>query len=275
MEARLVGSPAEFLEVTTQLRGADPVRTNVIGSIAQSVVDGREYERESWFVVEDAGGVVGAAVWTVPHKLVLSPMSSDAARAVGRVAAGIDAALPGVVGPEDVCRAAVEGLGRTATPGMRERILVLHDYLPPRPVAGAARLAGDDDVDLVVAWLDQFMIDAEILVVDTRAAERASRGRVWLWEVDGRPVAMAGHAPVVATPTGRVARLGPVYTPASLRGHGYGSAVTAVVTEHLLGLADVVMLYTDAANPTSNAIYERLGFIHEHDIVELLLDPAR
>jgi predicted GNAT family acetyltransferase len=141
-------------------------------------------------------------------------------------------------------------------------------------VAGAARLTGEADSDLVVAWLDQFMIDAGILKVDNRAAERMSRGRLWLWEVDGEPVSMAGHGPVMATPGGRVARVGPVYTPEALRGHGYGSAVTATVTEHLLPRADVVMLYTDASNATSNALYERLGYIHEHDVVELVLDTV-
>jgi predicted GNAT family acetyltransferase len=201
-------------------------------------------------------------------------MPAEAARLVGRAAADIGVDLPGVVGDDATCRAAVEGVGRSASVGMRERILVLHDYLAPRAVAGAARLTGEADSDLVVAWLDQFMVDAGILAVDNRSAERASRGRLWLWEVDGEPVSMAGHAPIISTPSGEVARVGPVYTPEPLRGHGYGSAVTAAVTEHLLPRAGTVMLYTDASNPTSNAIYERLGYIHEHDVVELVLDPA-
>ncbi|MGL1760974.1 GNAT family N-acetyltransferase, partial [Vibrio parahaemolyticus] len=68
---------------------------------------------------------------------------------------------------------------------------------------------------------------------------------------------------------GTVGRIGPVYTVPAERGRGYGGAVTAAVTEHLLPQVDTVMLYTDAANPISNAVYERLGFVHEHDIVEL------
>jgi len=271
VDVRLLDSPLVFLEATLDLRAADPVRTNVIGSIAQGVINGRRYERETWFVAENDGVVVGAAAWTVPHKLIVSPMSADAARAIGACAAGLGIPVPGVVGDEATCRAVVDGIGRDAEMGMRERILVLHDYLPPRPVPGVPRLTGESDSDFVVAWLDQFMIDAGIPVVDTRAAERASRGRLWLWEVDGAPVSMAGHAPIITTPSGNVARLGPVYTPESLRGHGYGSAVTAAVTEHLRPRAGTVMLYTDASNPTSNAIYERLGYIHEHDVVELVL----
>jgi predicted GNAT family acetyltransferase len=38
-----------------------------------------------------------------------------------------------------------------------------------------------------------------------------------------------------------------------------------------------ILLYTDAANPTSNGIYERLGFSHVADVVDLDLTgaPAR
>ena len=274
MDVRLLDSPAEFLAATTDLRAADPVRTNVIGSIAQGVINGRHYERESWFVAENDGTVVGAATWTVPHKLVVSPMPADAARAIGRAAADLGHAVPGVVGDEVTCRAAAEGIGGGASVGMRERILVLHDYRAPRTVSGAARLTGEADSDLVVTWLDQFMLDAGILAVDNRAAERTSRGRLWLWEVDGEPVSMAGHATIISTPSGDVARIGPVYTPPSLRGHGYGSAVTSAVTEHLLPRTSTVMLYTDSSNPTSNALYERLGFIHEHDVIELVITPT-
>ena len=80
---------------------------------------------------------------------------------------------------------------------------------------------------------------------------------------------MAGHAAPVNTPAGRVVRIGPVYTPEALRGHGYASAVTAALSEHLLNQGATVMLHADADNPTSNAIYQRLGFVH-HDSVTMV-----
>jgi predicted GNAT family acetyltransferase len=270
MTVRLVDSPSDFLDATRDLRGADPVRTNVIGTIAQGVVDGRRYERETWFVVEDASGtVVGAAVWTPPHKLVVAPMSDDDARDVGRAAAAIGPSVPGVVGHERTAWAAAEGVGAPARQEFLERILVLGDYVAPAAVPGRARLAGPDDTELVVAWLDQFKADAGLAVLDSRQAERQSRGRLWLWELDGDPVAMAGHAPVISTPSSSVVRVGPVYTPAARRRRGFGAAVTAAVTETLMPHADTVMLFTDAANPTSNALYERLGYVHADDVVEL------
>lgn len=58
-----------------------------------------------------------------------------------------------------------------------------------------------------------------------------------------------------------VARVGPVYTPPEQRRQGYGAAVTAACTSDALdrGASDVV-LFTDLANPTSNAIYQQIGY---------------
>jgi predicted GNAT family acetyltransferase len=101
---------------------------------------------------------------------------------------------------------------------------------------------------------------------------RLAAGSLWLWEVDGTPVAMAGHADLVDTPSGAVARIGPVYTPEPLRRQGLGAAVTAAVIEELLPRATTVMLFADAANPTSNRIYARLGFRAAGEVVEVSLD---
>ena len=62
-----------------------------------------------------------------------------------------------------------------------------------------------------------------------------------------------------------------VYTPPEHRGRGYGGAVTAAVTQAALDAgADDVVLFTDLANPTSNALYQRLGYrpIEDRAVVE-------
>ena len=57
-----------------------------------------------------------------------------------------------------------------------------------------------------------------------------------------------------------VARIGPVFTPCEHRGHGYGSAATARATADILADPAIPVLFTDLANPTSNKIYEALGY---------------
>jgi len=102
-----------------------------------------------------------------------------------------------------------------------------------------------------------------------RAAERGATSL--LWTVDGSPVAWAAHSAVI----GAMARIGPVYTPPPLRGNGYGAAVTAaaVRSAQAAGARDVV-LFTDAANPTSNGVYRRLGFVERGHFAEIALSPA-
>ena len=77
-----------------------------------------------------------------------------------------------------------------------------------------------------------------------------------LWD-DGGPVSLAGFGG--GTPNG--IRIGPVYTPPELRGRGYASALVAALSAELLAAGRrFCFLYTDLANPTSNRIYERIGY---------------
>ena len=71
-------------------------------------------------------------------------------------------------------------------------------------------------------------------------------------------------------------RIGPVYTPPGRRGRGFGGAVTAAVSQAArdAGVAEV-LLYTDLANPTSNAVYQRLGYRPVEDRVVLSFTQAR
>ena len=88
---------------------------------------------------------------------------------------------------------------------------------------------------------------------DTVLAEQGG----WLWcDAAGTPVSLACRR----RPSGGSARIGPVYTPPEQRGRGYGSAVTAAATRSILDEGAIPVLFTDLANPTSNKIYQQLGY---------------
>jgi predicted GNAT family acetyltransferase len=87
--------------------------------------------------------------------------------------------------------------------------------------------------------------------------ERLSYRGLTLWEDAGQPVSMAG----LTRPAAGQVRVGPVYTPPGRRGQGYAGALTCVVSQAAQDAgADRVLLFTDLANPTSNALYQRLGY---------------
>lgn len=60
--------------------------------------------------------------------------------------------------------------------------------------------------------------------------------------------------------------------PREHRGKGYGSAVTAAVTVDVLAVGNVPCLYTDLANPTSNKIYQAIGYRPVLDRLTLRFD---
>jgi GNAT superfamily N-acetyltransferase len=161
--------------------------------------------------------------------------------------------------------------GRGVSVHMRSRLFRLAGLLPPDPFPpGAARVARQDDTGLLVDWMSAFGADTGSTGGDPRrtVADRLSYGGFTFWELDGEPVALAGLTRSVAG----VVRVGAVYTPPEHRRRGYGGAVTTAVSQAALdaGAAEVV-LFTDLANPTSNALYQRLGYRPVSDRVQLEL----
>jgi predicted GNAT family acetyltransferase len=267
-------TPKEFIAVTADFRARNAALTNIIGSVATAVVEGRTYESASWYSISDDEVVVGCAMRTPPWLLAVSPMPDSAARELADVLTTSDPQLPGIVGPRSVAEAVADRLGRSGVIVMTELVRVLGTYQPPRPTPGQVRFGEPADLDLAIAWWLQFAADAGLPMHDTetlpeRLLEMMAAQRLLLWTVDGEPVALGGHASPVTTPGGTVGRIGPIYTPAALRGRGYGTAVTAAVVEHLQPRCDVVMLFTDELNPTSNGIYAGLGFEPVAEIVEM------
>ena len=88
-----------------------------------------------------------------------------------------------------------------------------------------------------------------------------------IWQ-DERPASMAVAQGV--TPNG--CRVGYVYTPTELRGRGYASALVAELSQSMLdsGL-NFCVLYTDLANPTSNGIYQRIGYNAICDVRDIVI----
>jgi predicted GNAT family acetyltransferase len=256
-----------FLERAGKLLLEDEARHNLALGIASFTLDhpGVYTELRGW-IVRDAGAVVGAALRTPPYNLVLArPRSVDA---LEELATSIEDELPGVVGavPEVDGFAAAWAARRAVTPTVRfeQRIYATEELVPPRGVEGHARLAGPADRLLVLDWMTAFTHEALRGGDDPERIERSvdarlgpGTGGICLWQVGAEPVALAGFG----GPTPNGLRIGPVYTPPDRRGRGYGSAVTAAASSQAQELGKrFCFLYTDLANPTSNAIYTRLGY---------------
>ncbi len=232
----------------------------------------------------DAPRIVGTALRTPPRALILSHIEHrDAVRLIAQKAYEQFQTLPAVTGGREDSRQFAERWalisGQRARPGMFERIYCLERLIPVTNVPGQVRQAGEADRQLLRQWMRGFHADAFYNQAPPSDQEvegwinnriSAEVGGMYFWEdKNGSPVSMAGYTGF--TPNG--VRIGPVYTPVEYRGKGYGSAVTAAVTRKQLDAGRrFCYLFTDLSNPTSNKIYQNIGYEPICDIDEYLFE---
>jgi RimJ/RimL family protein N-acetyltransferase len=277
--------PVEFLTAAGGFLRARPDRNTVLLSVSASLVAlgadlyGADEPVFGWWRAQPDGDVAGAWLWTPPHAVGVSAMPPEAADALPALLAGLDPLPAQVRGEESLAGRVAAGLaGRTGTRPARlvaERLYRLAQLSPPHPAPpGRARLARAGDRDLLLEWLGRFEADighgagaANPRRLDAWLAD----GEITLWEAEGRPVSMAALRGLPAE-TGRI---GPVYTPTELRGRGYAAAaVTAAARRGLDDGLREILLFADLANPTSNALYARLGFVPVEDCAHFVCRRA-
>jgi RimJ/RimL family protein N-acetyltransferase len=209
--------------------------------------------------------LTGGAAGALTGPLAGGPTSSSAGPLTGRPAGVLTGPLSGVRGDAQAvrvfCAAWRERTGARMRIERRLRFWEL-DTLTPRTPAppGRARVAGPADRALLLAWQETYAreVGEPVPGAGRLLDDALGYGGRTLWEVDGEPVAMAGHT----SPADGVVRIVGVYTPAGLRGRGYAGTVTAAVSQAVLdGGARQVALATDLANPVSNHLYQRIGYV--------------
>jgi RimJ/RimL family protein N-acetyltransferase len=208
----------------------------------------------------------------------LTATSNHAAAELGALLASARPQVPGINAEPQAAEAFAETwrqrTGHEVTVHRRMRLHCLGTLVWPDPVPeGRPRVADQRDRDLLTEWFGAFAVEVnDAAAADHSAAvdERLGYGGITVWEAGGVPVSIAG---VTRAVRGMI-RVGPVYTPPALRSRGYAGGATAAVSRAALDAgATQVVLYTDLANPTSNALYERLGYRAVEDRVVLTFAP--
>jgi predicted GNAT family acetyltransferase len=268
----------DFLAAAGPLLAAHPAENTVLLTVSRRIVEsgpttfGGSPARFGWWREARDSAVGGAFLETAPHPVRLSVMPPAAAAAL---ATELGPSVRGVGGEGSIVDAFVDAwkttTGGSATVRLNQWLYRLGELVAPT-VAGTARRADPRDRDLLVRWFEEFFTELDGVRGDTEAAvdARLDSGAVWLWESSGTCVSIAAATPVVAG----MARIGPVYTPPDRRRHGYASAATAAASADAIARgAEQVLLYADAANPTSNSIYQKVGFRRIADDVVVDLHP--
>ncbi|HEX3931879.1 MAG TPA: GNAT family N-acetyltransferase [Nocardioides sp.] len=295
MEVRFFDDPAAFLETAGGVLAEQPVLSTVIAGIAERIRAQRAAGLPwpdgvpCWFaaVVED-GQVVGTAMRTAPfgdYPAYVMPMSEEAVHEVsrslldrGEPVLAANGALPAV---RTFCEDMATATGKRARVAQHTRLFELGGLVEPGRVPGGLRRARGDELGLVASWYAAFMADADEQAGrepgasahetpgEDELARRIEGGRVFVWADErDRPVNLTA----ATAPAYGVARVGPVYTPKEQRGHGYASAAVHAVSAWLRGRGERPCLFTDQANPTSNKIYEAIGYRPLVDMANLLVE---
>ncbi len=264
MEVRLHDDAHDFRRVALDVYRRNPV----MSTVELMVLQGHLIDRHPglFITVWSRNVALGAAFQTLRSPLLCGGLPL---RTVGDVAAELTDVRPnlgGVHGPHAIATEfAAAWHTTTGMLGTESTAECLHrlETLDPPTVEGQPRKADRGDENVLADWLNLFRAEALGVTIDRTTDARNIRtakeppDQFLLWTIDDEPVSMAG----ARKPTAGVSRIGPVYTPAGCRGHGYGAATTAAAAAWALEAgAEEVVLFTDLTNPAVDHIYQRIGF---------------
>ncbi|MFC0865297.1 GNAT family N-acetyltransferase [Sphaerimonospora cavernae] len=251
----------EFAAVVEPWLLRDPVRNTVSLTVLRGLHAGQYAEDPlmGWFE-DDDGSVAGVVVHTPPYPLRIGDVPSPALSLLVRELIEMERVVGAVGGPLNAAEAFARDWWRPERHRSVERLYRL-GALAPCAVPGKARTATIGELDKAAQWFREFQAEADVDVgADPTpvASAKINRAELLWWEDGGRCVALAA----ASTPIAGMSRIGPVYTPPEFRRHGYGSAVTHAASRKVMdeGAAEV-LLFADLANPSSNSVYWKLGFL--------------
>ncbi|KAK9367576.1 hypothetical protein V1509DRAFT_144635 [Lipomyces kononenkoae] len=226
--------------------------------------------------LDNDGQLVYAAIWTPGNVMFLSWSSPDgggeeAQTMLAKHAAGRSLSVPGMQGCEPgaftFTKTYVAALDKSyilqrAMTTYRLKDVKLPDHSRDMVSRGILRTAtSEDDIKMLASWYIGFNEQCLMPIPDEDEAVKAISIHVWsghmyLWTLDGKPVSMAFKV----RPLKYGCAVSGVYTPREWRGRGYATAMMAVLSGHIRMDYDFVSLHADNNNPTSNYIYQQVGY---------------
>ena len=277
MLVRCHHDPREFFELVEPFLLRGEVENALPLGIARSFVQSATHDG-LMFSVESGADVVAVAVKSPKRNLVITRAPEPAMRALASYLFAYALPVPGVNGPletaRDFSRAWRALTGAKPTERMALRLFQLTKMNALPSASGTFRLAQPGDQELVESWLHSFIDEAtndRHENIRERVCQMIGSTNVGLWEAEA-PGSMAA----ITRRSDRGAHIAWVYTPKAQRRHGYATACVAELCRRELAAGrSFCTLYTDLANPTSNAIYQKIGFEPVCEAVDVVFEEGR
>ena len=236
---------------------ARPVEHNLLLTILEQSIE-HSLGGTFWLVV-DGSDVVGFALQSPPGMgAVLAPMDVGVCHLL---AESITIPLWRAVGDAATAAAFAGRFSECASSAVKDihgqRLYKLDRVASAVTTPGSLRLATPADRPTLIEWARAFVEELELVPENSEAVvdQRIERQQLWVWDHNG-PVSMAS----ASIPAAGVTRVQHVYTPLKLRGNGFATACVEGMSREQLARGLRCVLYTDLGNPTSNAIYRRIGY---------------
>ncbi len=263
--------PRHFLASAAPFLEEREAENSLILGVAAGMADAPQ--TDAFFAtMERNGRMVAAAMRTPPFNVVVTRAPDPVLIELADTLYERDLLLPGVLAPkreaESFARIWSIRAGTKYSLARHERIYKLREVISPPPVEGTFRRAVREDIALIAEWMEGFGDDISQPLPPDRCRQLATsaveEGRIYLWETDRR-VSMAAWRGRTRHGVG----INYVYTPVELRGRGYASACVAALSRLLLNSGRRhCFLFTDLSNPTSNSIYQKIGYRPVCDVDE-------
>lgn len=242
----------------------------IIGHEGKDKTDWRDPANWLMATVSDEKGIKLTALMTPPHNITLYATDNIIVpEAINCLIGGLkDYEIPGVMTEKTLAEyfakeyTARKGLNFKIT--MNQRIYELKAVNPNIKQFGVVRLIDERDMPFFLYWVEAFYASSSYGKTEMPIPQdekvyryRLSTKKLYVLEVDGIPVSMAGYTRELQTAIG----IAFVYTPPYFRGKGYATSCVAQISQMALDKGfEKCVLYTDLLNPTSNSIYQKIGY---------------
>ncbi|KFM99289.1 acetyltransferase domain protein [Bacillus clarus] len=173
--------------------------------------------------------------------------------------------IPGLIGNKKIVQKLAEEIAilenKRTTVVMEQGVYELKQVTKKWGRDGIFRVVNNDELPLIEQWIYQFCEDVKLPTTKEEAKQTAhtliTNHRLFGLEVGGKLVSVAAKT----RPTTNNITVNFVYTPKEARKKGYASNCVAALSQRMLEEGyKTTTLYTDLANPTSNKIYQEIGY---------------
>ena len=247
-----------------------PLGNLIIGNEGKDKTDWRDPANWLMATISDTNGIQLIAIMTPPHNITLYATGNTInPKSINCLIDGLkDHEIPGVTTEKNLAEYFAHEYttrkGMTFETTMSQRIYELMAVNPDIQKPGVVRLLDEKDMPFFPYWAEAFhaaesygKTEMSIPHDAEKYRYRLSAKKLYVLEDNGIPVSMAGFTREMQTAIG----VAFVYTPPYYRGKGYATSCVAQISQIALkkGFTKCV-LYTDLANPTSNSIYQKIGY---------------